>query len=497
VAFSPDGKLVASGSLDRTVRLWDAASGHELRQLQGHEGPVWAVCFGPGGRLATGGEDGAIRVWEAASGRELRRLKAGSTVWGIRFTPRGGLVVGTGDGRASLWSPSAPTSRVVGRHRGRVYRLDLHPASGRLATPSSDGTVRVWDLARPDATLTLSGHRGEVNIARFTPDGGRLVTSSDDATIRLWDARSGLPVWRAPLLHAVPTGVELYSHRTRAAGLTRRWQRAVHRRARLASLERGQLCLVAHDGVLELWRTATDERVWRRPARGARVPSRVVSLPAGCLTLAPAGVALHDARGARRRLAGAGASAVAWDPDRREILLAVKREVRVLDGAGARLRSLRADVAVTALAGTPRWIVAGYRDGNMELLARRTGRRRAGQPRFEGVSPSPVLRMVPGPGGTLVAGYSDGLVGLWLLQSGLRLDHARLHGAVTHLLLHGRTLHAATELGGRLRWELDHLEGDRCALLREVWRRVPTAWRDGRPLVLPPPDDHPCRRGGR
>jgi len=103
-----------------------------------------------------------------------------------------------------------------------------------------------------------------------------------------------------------------------------------------------------------------------------------------------------------------------------------------------------------------------------------------------------VVRLVPGPEGTLLAGFGDGSFGVWSLDTGRNLYRAKLHGALVHLLTDGEVIHAATELGDHLSLDLGAFHRDYCALLTDVWSEVPVVWASGRPEVAGPPADHPC-----
>ena len=148
VAWSPDGKRLAAGGTDHTVKIWDAASGAEVLTLIGDTSVAWSP---DGKRLATAeGDD--TKLWDAASGQELLTL--------------GGH---TSEVRSVAWSPNGK----------------------RLATASDDRTAKVWDAASGQELLNLSGHTRQVRSVAWSPDGKLLVTASDDQTARVWDAASG------------------------------------------------------------------------------------------------------------------------------------------------------------------------------------------------------------------------------------------------------------------------------------------------------------------
>ncbi|ERF69366.1 hypothetical protein EPUS_08638 [Endocarpon pusillum Z07020] len=195
VAFSPDGKTLASGSRDYTVKLWDAGSGAVLQTLEGHSSLVVAVAFSPGGKtLASGSYDNTVKLWDAGSGAVLQTLKGHSSwVNVVAFSPDGKtLASGSDDRMVKLWDArSGAVLQTLEGHSSWVNVVAFSPDGKTLASGSDDRMVKLWD-ARSGAVLqTLEGHSSWVNVVAFSPDGKTLASGSDDRMVKLWDARSG------------------------------------------------------------------------------------------------------------------------------------------------------------------------------------------------------------------------------------------------------------------------------------------------------------------
>jgi WD40 repeat protein len=197
VAFSPDGTRIATGSEDKTAKVWDARTGTPLLDLKGHTNVVSSVVFSPEGtRLLTGSLDGTAKVWETRTGTPLLVLKGHTMgVTSVAFSPDGTrIVTGSFDGTAKVWETRTGTPLLVLKgHTSAVTSVAFSPDGSRLATGSEDQTAKVWEVRTGTPLLDLKGHLSWVTSVAFSPDGTRLATGSYDQTAKVWEARTGTP----------------------------------------------------------------------------------------------------------------------------------------------------------------------------------------------------------------------------------------------------------------------------------------------------------------
>ena len=195
IAFSPDGKAIASGGADYTIKIWDVVSGRERRTLSGHADRVESVALSPDGKmLASASDDNTVRLWDVASARPLATLK-GHTNWvrSVAFSLDGKMLAsGSDDHTIRLWDvASASPLGVLSGHSDGVISIAFSPDGKALASGSYDNTIRFWDVAGRRQRLVLKGHADSVTSVAFSPDGNALASGSADKTIRRWDVASG------------------------------------------------------------------------------------------------------------------------------------------------------------------------------------------------------------------------------------------------------------------------------------------------------------------
>jgi len=200
VAWSEDGRLLASGGVDAVIRLWDAEQGTLLQALPGHRDWVCALAFAPGpdsSLLASGSLDQAVRVWDAETGICLRTLEGHrNPVVGLAFSPDGRTLASASHDRTiRLWDRQSWQCRhILQGHTTAVISLAFLPTGERLLSGSGDRTLRMWDVQSGQHVRTMQGYALALYALAWSPDGRFIVSGSSEAMLTRWNVATRTPV---------------------------------------------------------------------------------------------------------------------------------------------------------------------------------------------------------------------------------------------------------------------------------------------------------------
>ncbi len=195
LAFSPDSKTLISAGIDGTIRQWDVTSGQQIGEPLTHQdAEIWSLAFRSDGKtFASGDETGSIVLWDAATRQPIGEQMQGheDIVYALAYSPNGTLLAsGSGDNTVRLWDAATgePIGEPLAEHIAGVLTIAFSPDGERLASSGIDDTVIFWDIATGEFLYDIvTGHTKRVKSISFSNDGSELVTASDDNLMRVWD----------------------------------------------------------------------------------------------------------------------------------------------------------------------------------------------------------------------------------------------------------------------------------------------------------------------
>ena len=201
IAWSPDGRYLATGGLDATVQVWNATSGAKVYSYHGHSDAVFDVVWSPDGkRLASTSFDGTVQMWDAFSGQHVLTYTAPTSLRGgapaaanaVAFSPDGRYLAVGGAGAAVLLDASS--AKVLGYYGppgGESHAVAFSPDGKYLAVGRDDSTVQIWNVASMTNVYTYDGHNTDVFTLAWSPDGKRIASGDGDGSAQVWDALTG------------------------------------------------------------------------------------------------------------------------------------------------------------------------------------------------------------------------------------------------------------------------------------------------------------------
>lgn len=197
IAWSPNGKYIATGGWDHTVQVWDAKSGDTpMETYTGHSELVDTLAWSPDGKyIASGSWDHTVQVWNASTGQHiLTHIEGNEFVNTLAWSPDGQEIASGGsDTKVQIWNARTGATRLTYDYAigDPVDAVVWSPDGKEIAFGGRDTTVQVWDASTETLLFTYKGHSKEVDTLAWSPDGNYVASGSYDSTVKVWDAKTG------------------------------------------------------------------------------------------------------------------------------------------------------------------------------------------------------------------------------------------------------------------------------------------------------------------
>ena len=194
LAISSNGKLLVSGSWDRKIKLWNLETRELLRTFTGHSDDVESVAISPDNQtIVSGSYDKTIKIWNLQTGKLIRTLNSSDNVRSVAISPDGQTVAtSSGDGKIMIWQLNTGKLKIpLAAHNKAVTSVAFSPDGKILASSSEDGTIKLWDMQTGQLTYILKGHDRAILSVAFSPDSQTLASSGEDEKIKLWNTKTG------------------------------------------------------------------------------------------------------------------------------------------------------------------------------------------------------------------------------------------------------------------------------------------------------------------
>ncbi len=195
VAISPDGQIIVSGSRDKTIKIWNLQTGQLINTLYGHKDFVDSVAITPDGQtIATGSYDHTIKLWNLKTLQLIRTFEGHSAqVLSVAISPDNQTIIsGSKDKTIKMWNlNTGQLIRTIQGHSGDVNAIAINSHGDMFASASDDKTVKVWNLNTGQEIRTIGTHSADVNAIAFSHDGNKIASGSDDKTVKIWNLMSG------------------------------------------------------------------------------------------------------------------------------------------------------------------------------------------------------------------------------------------------------------------------------------------------------------------